>query len=136
MAAMMSKPGRIQRVVLGVGERARKYDLGFPRVRPVYADGHEAARVARECRLAGALVTGEHIAEIVRIVRSIRAAAPTACIAVLDPCFMEPGNADVMLAAGVSLCATSWLALQQAFGAGLRAKPPRPTTRQPGRRLH
>ena len=124
---------------MGVGTRARRYDLDFPRAKAVYVETDEAPRMARAYPVAGAIVTGDNLAEVLTCVRQLRAQlGPEACIAVVDRNFL--GAKDELVAAGATLCGGSWLAVLEPFGAAIRtAKPRVPELRPvliPPRRLH
>jgi hypothetical protein len=117
----MSERGTKKRVVLGVGERAKRYDLGFPRLGAVYVVGaDEAAEAAAAHRVVGALVTG-NVRQIVVAARELRSVAPAAFIAALDPGFTDPAIVDAVLrGAGVDAYDASWLRLQPKLADGLK----------------
>lgn len=124
---------------MGVGERAKRYDLDFPRAKAVYVETDDAPRLARAYLVAGAIVTGDSLPEVLNCVRQLRAQlGPEACIAVVDRDFL--GAKDELVAAGATLCGGSWLAVQEPFGAAIRsAKPKTPELKPvliPRRRLH
>jgi len=119
----MGKPNR--RVVLGVGARSGRYDLRFKRARAVYVeDVDDAPRMARAYPVAGAVVTGENIAQVISCVRELRKElAPSACIAVIDPNFHQ-AEAELR-AAGATVMGSSWMHIQDALGERVRLAVPR-----------
>lgn len=124
-----------KRVVLGVGARARKYDLDFPRLKAVYVDADEAPRLARLYPVAGVVVTGESLDEVVTCVRALRAEIDgTACIAVIDPRFLCA--AEELREAGATMCCASWMGVQASFADEVRQAEIAIDPVRPPRRLH
>jgi len=94
-----------KRVVIGVGQRARRYDLRFPRVRPVYVESAvEVAAVAGSARVVAAVLTGPP-AEAVRAASVLRDLAPDAFVVGVGLVDAE----EELLEAGVRLVASTWL---------------------------
>lgn len=123
----MSLRGVARRVVLGIGPRAEKYDLAFPRVRPVYIkDMDDGARMARAYPVAAVVISGGSLDQVVTCARELRSAVdPSACIAVIDPNFL--GSETALQAAGVNLYGRSWMHVQKALAIGIKlARPRRP----------
>lgn len=126
----------LPRVVLGVGERAAKYDLRYPRTVALYAaDEDEAQRLATGRVVAGAVVAGRADVELARRVLTLREAfGPTPPIAVVaDALFAD--WAELLRRAGATVCGESWLGVQPSFGEAIAALAIPSRARDP-RRLH
>lgn len=119
----MGKPNR--RVVLGVGPRSRRYDLRYSRAKAVYVDDVEdAPRMARAYPVAGAVVTGESIHQVIECVRALRGELdPSAVIAVVDPGYL--GAEEELRAAGATLMADSFMRVHLLLGVGVKSAAPR-----------
>lgn len=107
-----------KRVVLGVGERARRYDLRFPRVRPVYVNTVEdAAVVASQVRVVGAVITGR-AEEVVQAARVLRRAAPAAHVVAVGPSLRDVERE--LQGAGVLEVGSSWLVVVSSLAQAIK----------------
>lgn len=108
----------LKRVVLGVGQRARRYDLRFPRVRPVYVDDAvEVQTMASVCRVVGAVLTGP-AAVAVQAARVLKALAPRAYVVGVGIGLVEAE--EELREEGVAQVAGTWLMVVGSLATAVR----------------
>lgn len=110
--------------MIGIGPRALRYSLAFPRTSATYVDSLIAAlEVARADRVVGVVWTVERLDMAAGGVRALRVEiAPSAPIVIIH--HDVGGHIAALQAAGVSLCADRWLAVQSRFGELVRRARP------------
>lgn len=112
----------LKNIVLGVGSRAERYGLAFPRTQAFHIrELAEAPRLVAQLAPLGVVVTGEDFRELAECVVKLRQVAPEwTCLAVVhDP--LTAQEIDILLQAGASWCAESWLAASSRFAQELKA---------------